>query len=461
MMMDIFEGIRIRMGRIGQRRGVQRGSIEYLFKYAGDLLTPGVASEPDLPAKDRLKPEDAPAMPKIPTTPLSYHDAAPILEALGGPNVPHAWQAALPFAYHVGGQGNVRVHMLLKMDYSYRKLWDVIGMIPGSEYPKDWVIAGNHRDAWTFGAVDPNSGTVAMLEAAHGLGVLLKTGWRPKRTIYLCSWDGEEEGLIGSMEWAEDHAAELKNAVAYFNTDVGVSGTEFNASAVPSLKAFIWQITKEVPSPKGGTVYEQWRNSQQDKEAKAREANNGFNHTPYDAGSQGVKIGDLGSGPDYTSFIQHLGVLATDIGSDGPYGVYHLAFDDFSWFVMNADPKFVYEQEMARVFGLEVLHMADAEVLPYDSVNYGKQSQNYLKAAAKKIEGIDFDGAIRAAEQFMSAAEAVSARQESESGNLVKLNAQLRQVEEDMLNPQGLPGRPWFKHTIYVPGEYTRGMRRW
>ncbi len=440
--------------------GVQRGSIEYLFKYSGDELTPGIASKPGLPAKDRLKPADAPALPKIPTTPLSWHDAEPILKALAGPAVPHVWQGALPFAYHVGGQGRVKVHMLLKMDYKYTKLWDVIGKIPGTEYPNDWVVAGNHRDAWAFGAVDPNSGTAAMLEAAHGFGVLLQSGWKPKRTIYICSWDGEEEGLIGSTEWAEDHAAQLAHAVAYFNTDVGVSGKDFNASAVPSLKNFIRTITREVPSPKGGTVYEQWKKSQDDAEARARMTNNGFNNTTYTATNQPVRIGDLGSGSDYTPFIQHLGVPSTDISSDGPYGVYHSAFDDYAWFVMNADPTFVYEQEMARVFGLEVLHMADASVLPYDYVTYGQELQEYLTAAQAKankngISGLDFASAIDAAKQFTTAAQAVMQRQQSESGDLSTLNAQLRQVEEDFLNPQGLPGRPWYKHTVYAPGVYT------
>ncbi|HSY69821.1 MAG TPA: M28 family peptidase, partial [Edaphobacter sp.] len=201
--------------------GVQRGAVQYMFKYPGDATTPGVASTPDLPMSKRVAPEKAESQPTIPSTPLSYKDAAPILENLKGPAAPHEWQGALPFTYHLGGKGNVKVHMLLKMDYQYRLIWDVIGRVQGTEYPDEWVVAGNHRDAWVYGAVDPNSGTAAMLEAVHGIGALLKQGWKPKRTIIFGSWDAEEEGLIGSTEWAEDNAQRLAHAVAYLNTDVG------------------------------------------------------------------------------------------------------------------------------------------------------------------------------------------------------------------------------------------------
>jgi N-acetylated-alpha-linked acidic dipeptidase len=347
------------------------------------------------------------------------------------------------------------------MDYQYRTIWDVIGSVPGTEFPDEWVVAGNHRDAWVYGAVDPNSGTAAMLEAAHGIGVLLQQGWKPKRRIVFCSWDAEEEGLIGSTEWAEDHATRLAHAVAYFNTDVGVSGPNFEASAVPSLKEFVRDVAKAVPSPKGGTVYDQWKKSQ-DERASRRNTNGveehsarGNAHVDHD-----VNIGDLGSGSDFTPFIQHLGVPSTDIGSGGPYGVYHSVFDNYAWFVMNADPTFVYEQEMARVFGLEVLHMADADVLPYDYVTYGKEISAYLDSAQKKAQdagltGIDFAPAKAAAEKFIQLAQQVKDKQEHPGSNLSAFNTQLRQVEGDFLSEPGLPNRPWFKHTIYAPGEYT------
>jgi N-acetylated-alpha-linked acidic dipeptidase len=440
--------------------GIQRGAIQYMFKYPGDVTTPGVASTPELPESKRLAPDKAPSQPHIMSLPISYQDARPILENLGGPGAPEGWQGALPFHYHVGGAGEVKVHLQLQENYAFRTLWDVIGRIPGSESPDTWVVAGNHRDAWTFGAVDPNSGTAAMLEAVHGIGVLLKDGWKPKRTLIFASWDGEEEGLIGSTEWSEQHAAELKHAVAYFNTDVGVSGPNFDASAVPSLKDFIREVTREVPSPRGGTVYEQWQAHQ--KEHPDREVNNGFNEQrPGAAHTQGaVHIGDLGSGSDYTPFIQHLGVPSTDIGSDGPYGVYHSVFDNYAWFTRFADPTFTYEQQQARVFGLEALHMAGADVLPYDDVTYAKEIADYIADARTKAKDagltLDTTAADAAAAKLLSAAQAVYARQKDApaSGNDT-LNAALRQGEEDLLSEEGLPNRPWYKHTIYAPGEYT------
>jgi N-acetylated-alpha-linked acidic dipeptidase len=433
--------------------GVQRGAVQYLFKYPGDASTPGIASTPDLPESKRINPETAASMPQIPSTPISYHDAAPILEALTGPNVPRDWQGALPFAYHIG-PGGVKVHMLLKQDYAYRTIWDVIGKIPGTQWPDDWVVAGNHRDAWVYGAVDPNSGTAAMLESVHGIGELLKTGWKPKRTIVFGSWDAEEEGLIGSTEWAEDNASQLAHAVAYFNTDVGVAGPNFDASAVPSLKEFVREVTKEVASPKGGTVYEQWKKSEAESESHRHSANGTSKQNSE------VEIGDLGSGSDYTPFIQHLGVPSTDIGSSGPYGVYHSVFDNYNWFIKNADPTFVYEQQQARVYGLEVLHMADTDVLPYDYTTYGKEITEYLNTAKKKAEdasvsGLDFAPALAAAQRFTTAAEAVHKKQQSIPANPAEFNQQLRNAEGDLLSSTGLPNRPWFKHTIYAPGEYT------
>jgi N-acetylated-alpha-linked acidic dipeptidase len=439
--------------------GVQRGSVGFIFKYPGDATTPGIASTPNLLPSKRIPPNESVVLPKIPSTPLSWHDAAPILQNLGGPVVPHEWQGALPFTYHVGGVGKVKVHMLLKQDYAFRTIWDVIGRIPGSEFPDAWVIAGNHRDAWVYGAVDPNSGTAAMLESVRGLGVLLKKGWRPKRSILFASWDGEEEGLIGSTEWSEDHASELAHAVAYFNMDIGVSGPDFDAEAVPSLKQFVRDVTMQVPSPIGGTVYGQWER-QQAEGASARHPRLGFNeHREGSVPESGVRIGDLGSGSDYTPFIQHLGVPSTDISSGGPYGVYHSVFDNFQWFTQNADPTFVYEQQQARVFGLEVLDMADADVLPYDYATYAKEIALYLADAEKKASSdgvkLDFSAADAAAKRFIAAGEIAQQRQEHPTGDEAALNAALRQTEEDLLSPQGLPNRPWYKHTIYAPGEYT------
>jgi N-acetylated-alpha-linked acidic dipeptidase len=431
---------------------VQRGSVQFLPIYPGDPETPGIASTPNLPDSQRIKnPIDQPS---IPSNPLSYKDATPILKALDGPETPHGWQGALPFTYHLGGTSKVTVHMHLQQDAALRTIWDVIGTIDGTDAGQkdDWVVAGNHRDAWVYGAVDPNSGTAAMLEAVHGIGDLLQQGWKPKRRIVFASWDAEEEGLIGSTEWAEQHAAHLSHAVAYVNTDVGVSGPNFTAAAIPSLIQFLREVTAQVPSPKGGTVYDQWKKTQEASD----EAQSPDHKLPSDTA---ISIENLGSGSDYTPFIQHLGVPSTDIGSDGPYGVYHSTFDDYNWFIKFADPTFVYEQEMARVFGLEVLHMADADVLPYDYQLYGKEILGYVEAAqrhaAKADMKLDFTAALSAAQRFTAAGTAIHSIQADPPANTTSLNKALRATEAAFLNPAGLPHRPWYKHTIYAPGEYT------
>ena len=447
-----FQGDAYPNGPWRPETGVQRGSVQYLFKYPGDPQTPGVASTPELPDSARLDPLKTGNQPSIISIPISYHDASPILQALAGPNVPKGWQGALPFSYHVGGTG-VSIHLVSDQDYKVRTIWDVIGKIKGREYPDNWVVVGNHRDAWVYGAVDPNSGTAAMLEAVHGFGALLKQGWKPKRTIVVASWDAEEEGLIGSTEWTEQHEAALKHAVSYFNVDVAVSGSEFGAEAVPSLKQFIREVTEQVPSPKGGTVYSQWKLSAL---SEARDSNTGH-VTHANAPTDDVPVGDLGSGSDFTPFLQHVGVPSTDIGSHGSYGVYHSVFDNYTWYMQNADPTFVYLQEMARILGLEALHMADADVLPYDYVTYGKEIASYLDTAKKKktAGSLDFAPAEAAAARFSKAADAVRARQLSPGANPAQLNTTLRQTETDFISETGLPNRPWYKHVIYAPGEYT------
>ena len=442
--------------------GVQRGSIGYMFEFPGDPTTPGIASTPSLPDDKRVPPERSAQLATVPTTPLSYHDAWPIMENLGGPESPREWQGALPFTYHVGpGPGRVKMH--LKQDYQYRTIWDVIGRIPGSESPDEWVVAGNHRDAWVYGAVDPNSGTAAMLETVHGLGELLKSGWRPRRTIIIGSWDAEEQGLIGSTEWGEEHASELANADAYFNMDVAVAGPKFGASAVPSLKPFLREVAKVVPSPKGGTVYEQWKKANEPgtQVITPQEAIGGTSQLPVANLRQDVPVGDLGSGSDYTVFLQRLGVPATDVSSTGAYGVYHSVFDNFAWFKKFADPDFVYTQQMARVYGIEILRMADADVLPYDYQEYGKEISAYIDAAKKKADAKfggkapDFTSASEAAKHFTKAGETMLDTQKHHGSDARQLNLTLRQTERALLIPEGLPNRSWFRHAIYAPGVYT------
>jgi N-acetylated-alpha-linked acidic dipeptidase len=306
-----------------------------------------------------------------------------------------------------------------------------------------------------------------MLETVHGVGALLRQGWRPKRTIVFCSWDAEEEGLIGSTEWVDQNEKALKHAVAYFNTDIAVSGADFSASAVPSLKDFVRELTRSVPSPLGGTVYEQWRISH-----PVRNEEEGSNALP--APGEEVHVGDLGSGSDYTPFFQHVGVPATDIGSNGAYGVYHSVFDNFAWFTQNADPNFVYLQQMARVLGLETLRMADTDALPYNYVAYAREIGSYIESAKRKswvpsdsswpvrrkagIAGhyaLDFAAAEAAEARLSVAAEHARGLQIAASGNLARLNFALRQAENALLSDGGLPNRPWYRHVIYAPGEYT------
>ena len=437
--------------------GVQRGSIGYMFQFPGDPTTPGIAATPTLPDAKRISPSDSEQMPKIPVTPLSYADAQPILENLAGPASPREWQGALPFTYHLGpGPAKVKLH--LKQDYRFRTIWDVIGKIPGTAQPDEWVVAGNHRDAWVYGAVDPNSGTAAMLETVHGIGQLLKSGWKPKRTIVFASWDAEEEGLMGSTEWGEDNAAQLANAAGYFNMDVGVAGKKFGASAEPTLKEFIREITKAVPSPAGGTVYDEWKKSSLQSEDNHRQENS---RAPAAEISGDVPVGDLGSGSDYTVFLQHLGIPSSDIGSTGSYGVYHSVFDNFAWFKKFGDPNFLYEQQMARLYGLEALRMADTDALPYDFENYGKEILVYLDGAKTKArdkfgdKAPDFSAAFASAHHLEEAGAKMLQKQRKIPASPERMNTALRQAERALLIPEGLPNRPWYHHAIYAPGQYT------
>ncbi len=458
-----FRGDVYPKGPFRPETGVQRGSIEYMFEYPGDVTTPEIASVSSLPISKRVSPDKAVAMPKIPTTPISYADARPLLENLGGPETPRDWQGGLPFTYHVG-PGPVRVHMVLKMDYQYRTIWNVIGVARGGELPDDWVICGNHRDAWVFGAVDPNSGTAAMLETVHGIGSLLKSGWKPKRTIVFASWDAEEEGLVGSTEYVEQYATDLEKAVAYFNMDAAVSGPNFGASAVPSLKQFVRDVTKAVPSPKGGTVYDNWK-AQADAARRIAAQNPDVQspmrrRMPAADSTTDLPVGDLGSGSDYTGFLQHLGVPSTDIATGGPYGVYHSAFDNFAWFKKFGDPTFVYEQEMARVMGLQILRMSQADVLPFDYEQYGREIVSFVSAAQKRAEAagwvreVDFAPVLAAAQKLQASGKALQRFQQTIPQNPSALNSALMNAERALLTG-GLPNRPFFRHAIFAPGEFT------
>ncbi|HKP83097.1 MAG TPA: M28 family metallopeptidase, partial [Pyrinomonadaceae bacterium] len=335
----------------------QRGSVQFLFEYPGDPLTPG---RPSIPGEARLRPEEATDLTRIPVQPLAYDEAKTILSQLKGPVRPRGFQGGLPFAYHVGGTNDVKLRLKTDMDYKTRKIWNVVARIDGNEEKDRWVVLGNHRDAWVFGAVDPNSGSSAMLEVGRGFGELLKKGWKPRRTIVLCSWDAEEYGLVGSTEWAEELAAELRTkAVAYLNLDAAVSGPNFSASSVPSLWKLIRAATRDVKDPKTGkSVYQQWQD-------RARE-----NRPETDQSTSEARIGALGSGSDYTPFLQHLGVASTDMGFSGDYGVYHSAYDSFYWMDKFGDPEFKYHVAAAQVWGTLAMRLADADGLSFDYTDY-------------------------------------------------------------------------------------------
>ncbi len=444
----------------------QRGSVQYLFQSPGDPLTPG---RPSVPGEARLKIEEATNLTRIPVQPISYGDAKLLLEPLGGPVRPAGFQGALPFSYHVGGTEAVRVHLKTVMDYQIRKIWNVISRIEGNEEKDRWVIMGNHRDAWTFGAVDPNSGSTAMLEAARGFGELLKSGWKPRRTILMCSWDGEEYGLLGSTEWAEDNAAELKQkAVVYLNMDAAVSGANFGAASVPSLWKLIRAATRDVTDPKSGkSVYQQWQDTNRERrgDAALTEAQTGSDSPIAEA-----RIGSLGSGSDYTPFLQHLGIPATDMGFSGDYGVYHSAYDSFHWMAHFGDPSFAYHATAARLWGVVAMRLAGAEGLQFDYTDYAKQISDFFEESMKTAKRRNLANALDekpmrdAIKRFWEeAALTEKARQEalpnfgggSGDRKLRRINEALIGVERAFTDPRGLRGRTWYTHQIYAPGTYT------
>lgn len=432
----------------------QRGSVQYLFDYPGDPLTPG---RPAIPGVPRLKLEDVTDLTRIPVQPIAYDVAKQIIAPLKGPVRPRGFQGGLPFAYHVGGTDDVQVHLKTDMDYKQRTIWDVISRIDGAEQKDRWVVLGNHRDAWVFGAVDPNSGTSAMLEVGRGLGQLLKSGWKPRRTIILCSWDAEEYGLIGSTEWAEEFAAELKEkAVAYLNLDAAVSGPHFGASAVPSLAKLIRDTTKDVKDPKTGkSVYEQWQDRTRDLSTEEERHKMGE-----------ARIAPLGSGSDYTPFLQHLGIASTDMGFGGDYGVYHSAYDSFYWMDHFGDPGFVYHVAAAQIWGTMALRLADADALSFDYTAYANEIRDFFREAVK-IAGwrnlsssFDEKAMNSALDDFAKEAERIEkARQEAmrsgDAAKLARINDALMNAERQFIDQRGLRGRAWYKHQIYAPGIYT------
>jgi N-acetylated-alpha-linked acidic dipeptidase len=453
----------------------QRGSVQFLSTAPGDPLTIG---KPSIPGVPRIKMEEATTIPRIPIQPISYGDARRLLEPLRGPLRPKGFQGGLSFAYHVGGTEYVRVHLKTSMDFQVRKIWNVISRIDGDEEKDRWVIMGNHRDAWVFGAVDPNSGSSAMLEVGRGFGAMLKKGWKPKRSIVLCSWDAEEYGLLGSTEWAEENAAELKEkAVVYLNMDAAVSGSNFGASSVPSMWKLIRGATRDVKDPKTGqSIYQQWQ-------ARAQEDQPDPELTNAEAASDTTiaeaRIGALGSGSDFTPFLQHLGIPASDMGFGGDYGVYHSVYDSFYWMSHFGDPGFVYHVAAAQLWGTVALRLAEADGLPLDYRDYATQMREFFDESMKTARrrklagGLDEKPMNKALENFADEAKRIEkARQETvlelEStrveandrhpravARLKRINDALIQVERSLTDERGLRGRTWYTHQIYAPGTYT------
>ncbi len=440
----------------------QRGSVQFLFIYPGDPLTPGT---PAVPGTPRIKKEEAANLPRIPVQPISYGDARRLLEPMRGPLRPKGFQGALPFAYHAGGTNEVRVHLKTDIEFLTKTIWDVITRVDGSNEKDRWVVLGNHRDAWVFGAVDPNSGTTAMIEVGRGLGQLIKTGWKPRRSIVMCSWDAEEQGLIGSTEWVEEFAADLKsNAVAYLNMDAAVSGANFGASSVPSMWRLIYDAARDVRDPKTGkSVYDAWRDRAWESAPDSDRYDEKGNEKPIAT----PRIGALGSGSDYTPFLQHLGVPSLDMSFGGDYGVYHSAYDSFYWMAHFGDPTFQYHVASAQIWGTVALRLAGAAALPMDYTDYAEQLRDFVNETARlanqKKRGDAFDAKpmLKAIDNLADEAEKIQKRridlekQNSNSDRLARLNDALMQAERAFIDERGLRGRAWFKHEIYAPGFYT------
>ena len=481
--------------------GVQRGSVADMPIYSGDPLTPGTAATKN--AK-RLSIADAKTVLKIPVIPISYGDARPLLAALGGPVAPEPWRGALPVTYHLG-PGPARVHLAIKSDWSLKPIYDVIGTIAGSRSPDEWIVRGNHHDGWVFGAWDPLSGAVAELAEAKAIGTLLKSGWKPQRTLVYASWDGEEPGLLGSTEWAEAHAAELqRKAVLYVNTDDNGRGF-LQVGGSHSLQALINEVAASVKDPETGASVQ--------TRLRARLLVNGYGSNPREeavkaaanaAGGGDLQIAALGSGSDFTPFLQHLGIAAVNFnysGEDDQAGVYHSRYDSFDHYVRFGDPGFHYGVAMAQTAGRLVLRSADADVLPLEFSGFADTVATYVQEVHKladerrkhaedlarlidqndfalasdptrpllapqrepSVPYLEFAPLDNAAARLKSAAsryDAAYGRRAAAGLQLAdadrkQLNELLRGMEQSLTDARGLPGRDWYKHLIYAPGLLT------
>ena len=488
-----FEGDVFPKGGLRPPQGVQRGSVmDFASSHPGD---PGIWDRED-PNSKRVSEKEAPSITKIPVLPISYGDAQPLLAALGGPMAPEEWRGALPIPYHVGA-GPAKVHLLVKANWDVKQVHDVVFKIPGAVAPDEWIVRGNHHDAWVNGAEDPISGQAALLEEARALGELLKQGWRPRRTIIYCAWDGEEPMLLGSTAWAEAHGAELRqHAALYINTDGNDRGY-FYAEGSHSLEHFINGVARDIEDPE--SKLSAWSRDQLADIANAKTDDDRKELRER----ADLRINALGSGTDYTTFVDHLGVASLNLayGGEDEEGIYHSIYDDFYWYTHFSDVDFVYGRALSQTVGTAAMRFADADILPYDFTDFadtihkyvkdlqdlGKNKRDEIGERNQEIkEGVfkatydprkptvappeepvppylDFaplqnaaDALTRSAARYKSAMEKARAAGANPSAEaLASLNQKLIDSERKLTDPAGLPRRPWYKHMIYAPGVYT------
>src|SRR5215471_3102448 len=435
-------------GPWGPESHIQRGAITYDFMVPGDPLTPGWAS---LPGAKRIPESEAVSLPHIVALPLSWHDAQPLLENMDGPVAPKDWQGGLPITYRLGGA--VTAHLKVEMDNSTQPYYVVEARIKGSEFPDEWVLLGNHHDAWVFGGVDPSSGTASMMEMTRAFGTLLKEGKRPRRTLIFCSWDGEEVGLTGSTEWGEQFADQLRTKlVAYLNVDPSAAGPNFEGGASGSLAPMLVETTRSIQDPGGGTLHDAWLKST----AVEREEE----HNPQPVSDANVVNTRIGSGSDHTVFLNFLGRPVITLEFDGPYGVYHSMYDDYYWMSNFGDPGYKYHATMSQLWGVTALRLAQADVLPLDFQFYGEIVGQFLDELAKNQKYDATKLNLAAAHKAAKELETASAQAEAlikpalatgklSSAQLAAVNQLLMKGEANFVLPEGIPGRPWFKHILY------------
>lgn len=481
--------------------GVQRGSVADMPVYSGDPLTPGIGATAD--AK-RLSISEAKTILKIPVMPISYADAQPLLAALDGPVAPANWRGSLPITYHLG-PGPAKVHLAISSDWSLKTIYDVIAKIPGSESPDEWVLRGNHHDGWVAGAWDPLSGNICLMEEAKAIGVLVRDGWRPRRTLVYCGWDGEEPGLLGSTEWVETHVQELRQkAVLYVNSDSNSRGF-LRAAGSQQFQSFVDSIAADVNDPETKTNALARLRAKLAVDGIANGAEEEAKRiAKFVADRPGAPIGALGSGSDYTPFLQYAGISSLSLeygGQDKEEGIYHSAYDSFEHYARFGDPSFQYAQALAQTIGRAVLRSAQADVIPMQLSDFAESAARYVTelhgladsmrektenqhklldsnayqlandisdplSPPEREESVPFfnfaplDNSVtrlkNSAKNCDSAvARALSANQRADSPDFTQVNQLLRHLEQQLIDDRGLPGRDWYKHMIYAPGLHT------